>query len=439
MIYIRKLLIENVRCFGKNQTLDFSTGNNKISQWTVILGDNGSGKTTLLRSITAMLPAPESFLRRRSNWDTEYDLSIYTRWNKSWSLRRGDGKEKSVLKLNIVETKSAFDDGKNGVPMDLRYEHSYDDDEVFNPHYRSSINTVFFSPVFCFAYGANRRVAPNSLTGTKLLEANETLFNDEAFLPSSEEFFLQVDYESAKSRRGSSEINVVKNLLKRILPSGIQDIKVIKAGPLLREVQVKTHFGWVNINELSLGYKTTIGWLIDFASKMIYYHRNSKNPFNEPAILILDEIDLHMHPAWQVEIVENLTKLFPKTQFIVTAHSPLIVQAALGANIILLKRVSNRVKIINDPDIIRTWRVDQVLTSDLFGLISSRSPFVEKLLEERNELLRKMQLDEQEKTKLRQIEDVLGELPVYDDVYEKQAYSALNKITSLLKRKATHD
>ena len=250
------------------------------------------------------------------------------------------------------------------------------------------------------------------MSGEKLLQANETLFNEEALLQNSEEYFLQIDYETIKQKKGSQIRDKVKDLLLQILPTGVKDIRVSKAGRLQRTVQVETPFGWVSINELSLGYKTTIAWLIDFATKMMYYNEKSKTPFDEPAILILDEIDLHMHPAWQREIIQNLTELFPRTQFIVTAHSPLIAQAALDSNLALLKRTTDQIKIINEPAIIRSWRIDQVLTSDLFGLQESRSPKVEKILRQRRNLLFKDDLNAADKKKLKQLESKIDEIPI---------------------------
>ena len=88
---------------------------------------------------------------------------------------------------------------------------------------------------------------------------------------------------------------------------------------------------------------------------------------------------MHLHPKWQRDLIGFLTERFPNTQFIVTAHSPLIVQAATDANIALLKREGDHVVIENHPETIRGWRIDQVLTSNLFGLETARPPDVEKL------------------------------------------------------------
>jgi predicted ATP-binding protein involved in virulence len=107
----------------------------------------------------------------------------------------------------------------------------------------------------------------------------------------------------------------------------------------------------------------------------------------KPRLYLVDEIDLHLHPKWQRKLIVDLTKHFPNTQFIATAHSPLVVQAAENANIALLKRNGDHVEIINNPEEIRGWRIDQILTSDLFGLESAWSPQVEAIFNRKEELL----------------------------------------------------
>src|SRR2546423_10162722 len=92
-LYFLSLKIENVRCFGPEQTLDLSSGKGCPARWTIILGDNGTGKTTLLQSLAALAPiedendfgqgtihylAPRMFIdfRLESNWKPfKYDTS----------------------------------------------------------------------------------------------------------------------------------------------------------------------------------------------------------------------------------------------------------------------------------------------------------------------------------------------------------------------------
>lgn len=108
------------------------------------------------------------------------------------------------------------------------------------------------------------------------------------------------------------------------------------------------------------------------APRLFERYLDCDNPLEQPAIVLVDEIDLHLHPKWQRTIIDHLTHLFKQTQFIVTAHSPLIVQSAPeDANIVLLIRQGDQVIIHNNEEAIKGWRIDQVLTSDLFDLPSA--------------------------------------------------------------------
>ena len=132
-----------------------------------------------------------------------------------------------------------------------------------------------------------------------------------------------------------------------------------------------------------------------------------------------------------------LSKKFPNTQFIATAHSPLIVQSAVGikANIVLLQRKGSQVLINNDPEVIRNWRIDQVLTSDLFGLESSRDPHMQKLMDDRKKIMSKAEISGTDSKKLNEIEKELGNVQEFDTNSEKRAYSAVDKVAELLKIK----
>ncbi len=101
---------------------------------------------------------------------------------------------------------------------------------------------------------------------------------------------------------------------------------------------------------------------------MFEHYPDSENPLHEPAIVLVDEIDLHLHPEWQREIISFLKEKFPRTQFIVTTHSPLIVQSAEDINLVLLKKEENHV-VIEQPKLktYRGWTVEEIL-SELMGL-----------------------------------------------------------------------
>ncbi|WP_157774740.1 AAA family ATPase [Melittangium boletus] len=199
------------------------------------------------------------------------------------------------------------------------------------------------------------------------------------------------------------------------------------ANNMAARVEVKTHFGWVAMRGLSLGYRTLIAWMVDLASRLFERYPNSPNPLAEPAVVLVDEIDLHLHPTWQRELIGHLTERFPSTQFIVTAHSPLVVQSATDANIVVLKREGDHVLIDNDVESIRGWRVDQILTSDLFGLETARPPQVEEFLKERTALLSKARLTKKDEARLRELDSAIGPLPTGETKTEREALDLIQR------------
>ncbi len=198
----------------------------------------------------------------------------------------------------------------------------------------------------------------------------------------------------------------------------------------------KTPYGWVRVGELSLGYRTLMAWVIDFAARMLARYPDRDNPLAEPAVCLVDEVDLHLHPTWQRELIGFLDERFPNTQFIVTAHSPLVVQAAEQANIAVLRRHEGEdfVTIHNDLDAIRGWRVDQILTSDLFGLDGSRAPRVNELMRERARLLGQSTLDEADQQRVAELDEQLDSLPYGDNRVDQEAWDIVRKFARTLEQ-----
>jgi predicted ATP-binding protein involved in virulence len=126
-----------------------------------------------------------------------------------------------------------------------------------------------------------------------------------------------------------------------------------------------------------------------------------------------------------------LTERFPNTQFIVTAHSPLVVQASQDANIVLLRREGDRVVIDNNPEIIDNWRVDQILTS-LFELPSARPPQFDDLLERRKEILGKAELTEEDRKELKQIRERIGQMPTGENPDDIHAMDIIRRAAKRL-------
>ncbi len=106
------------------------------------------------------------------------------------------------------------------------------------------------------------------------------------------------------------------------------------------KVTMGTHNGAAQVFELeqlSDGYRNLLAIVLDFARRLAQANPNWDNPLEAPGILLIDEIELHLHPRWQQTVIPKLRKVFPNTQLLVTTHSPQVLTTVRRENIFILK------------------------------------------------------------------------------------------------------
>ena len=403
--YIRSISLENVRCFGSKQTLYFTQNNQtdgKIAMWNVILGNNGTGKTTVLKNIVA-------------SHSDDILLSIFLNKETPEYLSK-----KNLTKEQLVTL--MYRDNRSRNITDRNSEYTKKSDEINRPRFKTGI----------YAYGASRKISSEGL----VLEASNyqttTLFDENAYLTNAEVWLIQAEYLSLKEDGKYKErYELVKRTLKELLRDEVSDFYIVTENNIPK-VYFKTHYGDVRLHDLSLGYKTLIAWVTDLARGLIDTYNNvyihSENPLAEPTVCLVDEIDLHMHPQMQRNVMKFLRETFPKTQFICTAHSPLIVQSGEDANIILLRRQGDEVEVVNDVDDAKNWRIDQILDSDLFENTSSYAPSIQQKVSKRRAILLKDKPSKREKAELSKLDDSLDNLSVTESPEYLQALKILSKV-----------
>jgi len=268
---------------------------------------------------------------------------------------------------------------------------------------------------------------------------SDTLFSEDAALQNAEEWLVQRDYAALSSNNGQSkalsQLEQVKALLIDVLPD-VEEIRILRPDEsrATASVEFKTPYAWVSIKQVSLGYSSLTAWMVDLARRMFERYPHSETPLTEPAIVLVDEIDLHLHPSWQRNLMDLLRKRFPRTQFIVTAHSPLVVQASAKANIALLRKKGDEVEIVNDVVNVEGWRVDQLLTSDLFDLPSPYSAELAPLIDERKRLLSKSRLTAEDRKRLNELKAKIGELPSGQTAEEIELMNTIRQAAQLIKK-----
>ncbi len=294
-------------------------------------------------------------------------------------------------------------------------------------------------------YGAWRSFRKTSLSGVDFdLDPCSHLFSNDTDLINPEEWLLRMDYGSQKApvKVGTAlrhRLDSVKAVLKEILP-GVIGVEIVPPAEWTDSTRVlfETWYGKVEMSQLGHGYKSLLTWLVDFSARMYAAYPESENPLAEAAVCLVDEIDLHLHPSWQRKLLRFLSERYPKTQFIATAHSPLIVQAAeeIGANVVVLRREGDHVVIDNDPISVKGWRVDQILSSELFDDTPLRDAESEKWMARRVELLQKDKLTAKEKAELKQLNEKVRELPMASSPEDRNLDRRLKAAVELLEKAA---
>ncbi len=429
--YFLSLTVENVRCFGPAQRLDLSDRHGGHAPWTIILGENGLGKTTLLTCL-AFIASVQHTIGAPSSYEAPDVKRPYLgEWmNSLSSILRGGAVEQGRFDATVVFP--------NGSEKDGTIETNIIGRSQVSVRYPAGGPPAWLFPTF--NYGASRRMPQGK--GLSERDDRVSLFlDDDVALRDPEDWLLTADYNARLQGRDEARFDAfakrVREALVGILPE-VADIRIQPANEPggSPRVEAETPDGWIPLRRLGFGYQSQIAWLIDFASRMFERHPDSSDPLAEPAVVLVDEIDLHMHPRWQRQIISYLTERFPNTQFIVTAHSPLIVQAAGNANIVLLRREGDHVVIDNDPEVLRNWRIDQILTSELFGLESARPPQIEVPLKERRQILAKPKLTKADEKRLAELEQVIGDLPAGETAEDGRAMELIRRAAAKLSSKA---
>ncbi|MDQ8015234.1 MAG: AAA family ATPase [Flavobacterium nitrogenifigens] len=475
-LYFSTLEVKNVKCFDdQSQILDLRRRDGSISPWTIILGDNGIGKTTLLKCLAWMSPvqAPEvnedivNIGKALLSEDVDIEkICNATGLDKDVFLLQDSGRlqvkpymddfedeeeyEKIMRNGKNVEThivatfcknislgESTLSENEFSIGMKLQKE----DGKLTIVEPQLHETEEYIVPNI-YAYSASRHIATKNLDNAILKNPLYNLFSTSSDLYDAEQLLSDL-YSTSIFENGKGLVtdllNKLKSILVDLLPNLDKPEHIIinpplddKGNKVERLVEIKTPTGNVPLYNLSLGYQTMLSWAVDLGIRMLWQNPDSVNPLEEAAIVIIDEIDLHLHPKWQRELRGLLTKHFKNTQFICTAHSPFMAQSAENENLCVIEKTENKVVINNDTEAVSGWRIGQIVTSDLFGLESDRSVEIQNLLDRRTALKKKNRLSKKEDDELKQIDVYVDNLPIGENKAEINAAYILRKYAAKL-------
>ncbi len=355
---VREVHLTNIGAFKK---LDLTFG----PHWNVLLGNNGSGKSTLLRAIALGMcgddrdaePYADKLLRTGEPRGL-IELMVGDVTYRTELLRDGD-------KVRVKSQLTAFAQGRwvvLGFPP-LRGVSTRDPSGLAAPS------------------------APRPVVGDLLPLIKGTI--DER-LNDLKQWIVNIDADansptSPNHARSKALLASFFTLLRRVTPGVNIEFDKVSRDPW--RVLVKTEDGSVPIDQVSQGMSSIFGWVGTMLQRMYEIHAGAAKPEHEPAVVLVDELEAHLHPEWQQKIVALIREFFPRLQIIATSHSPLVVVGMKAHEVFIARRDRDdrsRIEIQPvDPDIdFAGLRADQILTSDLFGLSTTRGPDASRRIDE---------------------------------------------------------
>jgi predicted ATP-binding protein involved in virulence len=130
----------------------------------------------------------------------------------------------------------------------------------------------------------------------------------------------------------------------------------------------------IDFDKLSEGYKSSIIWLTDLFSRLLENQKNAKSIQDFKAIVLIDEIDLYLHPKWKYNFVYNLRKIFPNIQFFMITHSTTtILGASEDAIFYKIYKENGETKISQPISSIKNLMANNLSTSPLFDMATARA------------------------------------------------------------------
>jgi hypothetical protein len=374
-MHLRRLEIANLRTFERAivelpeiGAAAVDAREDRLSNVTVLLGDNGAGKSTLLRAVALASLGPRlgssgfvpfSLVRRTAN-EPRAIASIRGRFGLHPEQDEGDGSVEIVVELRSTDgftdivTRSDGADEKSALWCETLFREKT-------------------PAALVVGYGADRRVGtsksfdPSSQYKTRalryarvagLFEESVTLAPLDAWLPK---------FRSENPGRHQQVIT----LLNKVIPEGAIQPEPVDGEYLFTVRGVTVPFG-----ALSDGYRAFVGWYSDLLYQICLGAPSGFRLDETTGIVLVDEVELHLHPSWQRSVIPLVARALPRLQFIFSTHSPLVVGSLHRDNIFVLSDPggeSRRTELSRPASETFGLGVEQLLTSESFGLKTTRN------------------------------------------------------------------
>ncbi len=357
--YLQRLVVENYRCFPR---LDISFD----EKLTVLVAPNGGGKTAVLDAIATALRLFVDTVEGRATskgFDTR-DIRLALTVDSTMEpvtpvTLAAKGlilneplvwiRERQSLNSSRTTTAEATSLKKAALKMSLEHQKW---SKIQKLTWGEISSLPIRAPIFPLIsyYGTGRLWSSGKFTAQKRVKLSALNARVRGYLDclsSSSHFKYFIDWFrrfSYESKREGESVHAPQLILSAV--SKAVDIALLPSGwhslewDFAEDVAVANHsaFGRLPVDFLSDGIRNAIGLVADIAYRMIMLnpHFRENATILTPGVVLIDEVDMHLHPEWQQQILSSLKSAFPKVQFIVTTHSPQVLSTIRKENIRML-------------------------------------------------------------------------------------------------------
>lgn len=354
-MYIRRLELTDFRAFGHTHVVfpDAAEPSRRTGDYpnvSIFLGDNGGGKSSVLRAVALACVGPV--------------LSGYV----PYRLVRRPGATTAIITAHV---QAGPPEAEVDRLQTVIHRQSHGDQDRIAPRDDSAFDLIddeLSSLFFIVGYGATRRVetgdyfegSSRKSRGPRYARV-ASLFEDQvALVPFSQRL---------SRRRGRVRAEEMVHLLNRCLPPAVRCLGLDDYG---EELKFEVDGEETPLLALSDGFRIFVGLVGDLIGRLSEVF--TEGPLDEiSGIVLIDEVDLHLHPSWQRVVVPTLAQVFPRLQFIVTSHSPLVAGSVSSRSVFVVER-DRGVSTIEQLEE-RTFgrSAEELLLSSYFGLPTTRA------------------------------------------------------------------
>lgn len=335
-----------------------------VGSFHVLIGENGSGKTSILDALALALgvwfnKAPDATLGRRQPRLLESQRRLVAQWEGDRTQMQPVLEPVEILVSGSILDRPAITWGQRLEVGRSTVNHQASKearDLIWSAYQRINAGEKVLLPVICY-YGAGRAWLPHNerrnskargLGPANRWEAFHDCLNERIRIADLAQWF-QGEHIAMGNRQGRYRPGF--EVVRRAVLACIPGADAIWYDSDTMEIALSIHGNPQPLGNLSAGQRVLLALVADLAIRMVTQNNflvppDVLGPEDEPVprvlvqtpgVVLIDELDVHLHPKWQRGLIETLRRTFPRLQFIGTTHSPFIVQSLRGDELINLE------------------------------------------------------------------------------------------------------